>query len=83
MLEDLPIFFSRSEMEEFLSEHAKMCPRLYAYGLGLDHEALVSQGGPSIVKNTGGCLDSLGSGILFVKYILGFFQKIDLDDSYG
>ena len=39
-------------------------------------------GGHSIVKNTGeGCLDSLGSGILVGKDILGFFKNIDLDNS--
>ena len=39
------------------------------------------QGGHSIVKNTGGWLDSLGSGILVGKDILGFFKNIDLDNS--
>ena len=40
-------------------------------------------GGHSIVKNTGegGWLDSLGSGILVGKDILGFFKNIDLDNS--
>ena len=39
-------------------------------------------GGHSIVKNTGGggWLDSLGSGILVGKDILGFFKNIDLDN---
>ena len=40
-----------------------------------------SQGGHSIVKNTGGWLNSLGSGILVGKDILGFFKNIDLDNS--
>ena len=39
------------------------------------------QGGHSTVKNTGGWLDSLGSGILVGKDILGFFKIIDLDNS--
>ena len=39
-------------------------------------------GGHSIVKNTGGgWLDSLGSGILVGKDILGFYKNIDLDNS--
>ena len=40
-------------------------------------------GGHSIVKNTGGGgrLDSLGSGILVGKDILGFFKNIDLVNS--
>ena len=38
-------------------------------------------GGHSLVKNTGGWLDSLGSGILFGKGILGFFKNIYLDNS--
>ena len=40
-------------------------------------------GGHSIVKNTGGgdWLDSLGSGVLVEKDILGFFKNIDLDNS--
>ena len=38
-------------------------------------------GGHSIVNNTGGWLDSLGSGILVGKDILGFFKNIDLDNS--
>ena len=33
-----------------------------------------------VVKNTRGWPDNLGSGILFGKYILGFFKKINLDD---
>ena len=37
--------------------------------------------GHSIVKNTGGWLDSLWSGILVGKDILGFFKNIDLDNS--
>ena len=36
--------------------------------------------GHSIVKNTGGWLDSLESGILFKKYILGFLKNMELDD---
>ena len=41
-----------------------------------------SPGGHSIVKNTGGgWLDSLGSGILVGKDILGFGKNIDLDNS--
>ena len=39
------------------------------------------QGGHSIVKNTGGWLNSLGSGILVGKDILGFFKNTDLDNS--
>ena len=39
--------------------------------------------GHSIVKNTGGWLDSLGSGILVGKDILGFFKNIDLDKLRG
>ena len=39
------------------------------------------RGGHSIVKNTGGWLNSLGSGILVGKDILGFFKNIDLDNS--
>ena len=39
------------------------------------------RGGHSIVKNMGGWLDSLGSGILVGKDILGFFKNIDLDNS--
>ena len=39
------------------------------------------QGRHSIVKNTGGWLDSLGSGILVGKDVLGFFKNIDLDNS--
>ena len=46
--------------------------------------------GYSIVKNTGAWLDSLGSGILFEKCILGFLKgliwtivKVDKNDSYG
>ena len=40
-------------------------------------------GGHSIVKNTGGggWFDSLGSGILVGKDILGFFKNIDMDNS--
>ena len=38
-------------------------------------------GGHSIVKNTGGWLDSLGSGILVGKDILGFYKNIDLHNS--
>ena len=38
-------------------------------------------GGHFIVKNTGGWLDSLGSGILVGKDILGFYKNIDLDNS--
>ena len=34
-----------------------------------------------MVKNTRGWLDSVRSGILLAKHILGFFKKIDLDDS--
>ena len=42
----------------------------------------LNPGGHSIVKNTGGgWLDSLGSGILVGKDILGFFKNIDLDNS--
>ena len=40
-----------------------------------------AQGGHSIVKNTGGWLDSLGSWILVGKDILGFYKNIDLDNS--
>ena len=44
--------------------------------------AASDQGGHSIVKKMGGgWLDSLGSGILVGKDILGFFKNIDLDDS--
>ena len=39
--------------------------------------------GHSIVKKTGGWLDSLGSGILVGKDILGFFKNCDLDNSQG
>ena len=35
----------------------------------------------NIRRGGGGCLYSLGSVILFGKYILEFFKKIDLDDS--
>ena len=37
-------------------------------------------GGHSIVKNTGGWLDNLGSGIWLGKDILGFFKNIALDN---
>ena len=42
---------------------------------------ILNPGGHSIVKNTGGWLDSLGSGILVGKDILGFYKNIDLDNS--
>ena len=38
-------------------------------------------GGHSMLKIRGGWLDSLGSGILVGKDILGFFKNIDLDNS--
>ena len=37
--------------------------------------------GYAIVINTAAWLDCLGSGISFEKYDLGFFKKIDLNDS--
>ena len=45
---------------------------------------LLTQGGHSIVKNMGGgWFNSLESGILVGKDILGFYKNIDLDNSYG
>ena len=45
------------------------------------HHAEQPRGGHSIVKNMGGgWLDSLGSGILVGKDILGFYKNIDLDN---
>ena len=41
----------------------------------------LAQGGHSMVKNTGGWLDSLGSGILVGKVYFGVLQNIDLDNS--
>ena len=38
-------------------------------------------GGHSIIKNTGGWLNSLGSGILVGKRYFGVLQKIDLDNN--
>ena len=42
---------------------------------------MMEPGGHFTVKNTEGWLYSLGSGILFEKYILWFFKEIDFDDS--
>ena len=44
---------------------------------------IIPRRGHSIVKNTGGWLDSLGSGILVGKVHFGFFKNIDLNNSWG
>ena len=41
---------------------------------------IMFRGVHSITKNTGGWLDSLGSGILVEKIYFGFFKNIDLDN---
>ena len=41
----------------------------------------IRPGGDSVVKNTGGWLDSLGPKILVGERYFGFFKNIDLDNS--
>ena len=68
-------------MKKFVTWYAEEIERQINAGVPAESIDVNPQGGHSIVKNTGGWLDSLGSGILVGKDILGFFKNIDLDNS--
>ena len=86
----LELFYQIVKIDEFL-KYARMCKNYARASKALPLDDLseavsayyqeIAQGGHSIVENTGGWLDSLGSGILVGKDILGFFKNIDLDNS--